>query len=865
MLKRYLSLILSLLFLINVAPFSVSADTDNWKEKLDSGLLEIYENSFSEYADSDGKISVSIWYNDINQIERKKKTKARLGYDISDIESSIDNIALKEILTCKDVEDIKNTIKQTANARKNEQRKTDKYILESRKIAKSMYNVKLNNIKETLHLDNSLIQFESDFAPMLITKLSKNELKQIAKSNDIDIIYYYNEFTTIECSRDNYLSADVSHQLVSERVKQNIGWTKAFETFGLTGENVKVGIYDSGVIDCERVTYYDDVTIVNSIPSNVNYDEFYSDHAANSANVFKDEYYGLAVNAKIYSAAHGEYYIEQMIAQGISILSVSLGFSLYDAEDSDTTYAWIDKYFDHIVSQHRISVVVSAGNDLDSNNNYVDYGALGYNVITVGAYSDNETSDHYDDFLFYYSCYDTKTSRIKPDLVTNASFLGGGTSTAAPVVAASIALILELKPTLATYPETIKSILLASCQRKVITDENIINNSSVKENSRIPASLLAELENADNENLGAFTRRQGAGALDIYNSICIVANHQYYSGILDDYASYDLCIPSYGSEHVSIISSWSINNSYTNNDCQNFGVNISFFDQVMIEGDYQRVEIKDSYNNYYHGEYYSSSEMWYTNTQYQNNLYSLELKNNSYKLGNTAESVYYGIAWCFDEQEYHPVDNEFKGLFKIKRKSIYEGDYYIYHNDANNIGFTMDDMLGMWYLDFEKDTNTERYLGNINTTNLLYSGSLSMSSEQDSETDYVATISQNNDSLIIKNLEDGAYSIIYNDGNTDYYLSAKSTSVSPNFSSLNNLSYNSFIFERYYYLCGDLDMNGVIDSDDKTLLTNYLINATTFNNSQLYLADINKDDVIDMRDSLILTQYINGTDVVIPY
>lgn len=58
------------------------------------------------------------------------------------------------------------------------------------------------------------------------------------------------------------------------------------------------------------------------------------------------------------------------------------------------------------------------------------------------------------------------------------------------------------------------------------------------------------------------------------------------------------------------------------------------------------------------------------------------------------------------------------------------------------------------------------------------------------------------------------------------------------------------------YELGDINMDGKVDNDDKTLLTNYLNGEQIFTENQFKLADMNENGVVDSTDLLLLTQKI---------
>ena len=67
--------------------------------------------------------------------------------------------------------------------------------------------------------------------------------------------------------------------------------------------------------------------------------------------------------------------------------------------------------------------------------------------------------------------------------------------------------------------------------------------------------------------------------------------------------------------------------------------------------------------------------------------------------------------------------------------------------------------------------------------------------------------------------------------------------------------YNSLSLQK-----GDIDIDGDIDSDDLSLLTQYLSATLTPSNIQRFLADINGDGALTIRDLTALRRLIAAQD-----
>jgi hypothetical protein len=138
-----------------------------------------------------------------------------------------------------------------------------------------------------------------------------------------------------------------------------------------------------------------------------------------------------------------------------------------------------------MVFNSKLTVVKSAGNRgsidpaCEGSDGEVTSPGLGYNMITVGAFYDNNTSTWSDDTMWRCSSWKNPISkageRQKPevaapgvDIVTTSTaspwndVSATGTSAAAPMVTGAVALMMHRSSALQTNPEQVKAILMAS-------------------------------------------------------------------------------------------------------------------------------------------------------------------------------------------------------------------------------------------------------------------------------------------------------------------------------------------------------------------------------------------------------------------
>jgi len=149
---------------------------------------------------------------------------------------------------------------------------------------------------------------------------------------------------------------------------------------------------------------------------------------------------------------------------------------------SSRTDVFIDRYFDYCVKKYPYPVItMAAGNVV----NYVVEGE-GWNVVTVGSTNDANTANRSDDIMSDYgNCWGSSSLNPTPDPTTwrwdqelpllvapgnqiaGAGVIDSGTSFAAPMVAGVATILMEETPDLVSWPEAIRSILMATASTDI--------------------------------------------------------------------------------------------------------------------------------------------------------------------------------------------------------------------------------------------------------------------------------------------------------------------------------------------------------------------------------------------------------------
>ena len=198
-------------------------------------------------------------------------------------------------------------------------------------------------------------------------------------------------------------------------------------------------------------------------------------------------YEGVAPNATVYYAPFNAFPLSSNVSEGglfealdwlindcnVSIINMSCG-ARYRVNDQLVYYSFIDQYFDCLVSQYRVTIIKSSGNDYAR----ISSPGLAMNVITVGNLTKEKTTDgRYK--INAVSSYEENGIANKPDVVafgtnvimhgnTNTSEISNsGTSFAAPQVAGTVALMMQANMDLIGKPDAIKAILISSAKSDI--------------------------------------------------------------------------------------------------------------------------------------------------------------------------------------------------------------------------------------------------------------------------------------------------------------------------------------------------------------------------------------------------------------
>ncbi len=249
---------------------------------------------------------------------------------------------------------------------------------------------------------------------------------------------------------------------------------------GYTGEGMTVAIIDAGfkkVDEIEAFSYLFENGKILGTKDFVDGDDNVYGNSSHGTNVFAimaanlpNVYVGAAPDADYYLLRTEEGASETTIEEynwiaaaefadsaGVDVINTSLGYSTFDDENMDYTYADMDGNTTHITNgadmaaRKGILVVASAGNQGNKAWQYVTAPADADSILTVGAV------DSLQNYAFFSSQGTTADGRVKPNVVgqglgtayvgTNGmTASGNGTSYSAPLVAGLMTCLWQANP-----------------------------------------------------------------------------------------------------------------------------------------------------------------------------------------------------------------------------------------------------------------------------------------------------------------------------------------------------------------------------------------------------------------------------------
>ena len=767
---------------------------------------------------------------DIDQDAAVQKVYENTGLKESDLEvidepipdqlamsiSNLDQAETAEKISVKS--EFREYLEKTEPARKLEAQRVDTYIDELRTVQKDMLRQKNQSIFSRLGLsENSIIESELQ-APVYIVNIAKSDIERLAKNPKVtSILYYKDEVLVPEDEYDDTFSP----LNTIPRVMAASNLSRIRTETGLTGSGVKLGILEEGKvqpdpeISASRITYVE--------PSNPGYHY----HSTNVARIAAGTE-GIATGASIYSSSsaydpstdafYGEHFVKCLIGlsnAGVKVANMSMGIKTERTE----SYTALEVYTDYFVSQNKLLVVKSAGNEHDA----VTSPGMAYNVITTGGFFNQGTTDQSDDVVFRNSNYYKGSGCFKPDFIADQSYAYHwvlnddvtGTSFAAPFVTGTIALLYELRPSLAAQPEAVKAILMASCHRKVTPS------------SGDPAENMAS----------GLTAHQGAGAIDPYKAIAIAGSRHYGVRTLGSTTERDrirINQPAYGSAGLNISLAWSVNPA-------NRSTPASKTDLCLWVTNNGR-SVGDSYKSD------SSTEMVYITPSSTNSNYTISAQRDDL---DSRLSVRYAYAFSIDKGRYQYTDTA-EGVYYLKNKAT--GLYLTSGSSVTQQAFAGGSSQ-QWILENGSISSVgeDKALAVGSTISGDYKKAVTSSGSGALTVIGTPSTNDHDDAVAIRDASTASILCINNNSSASGALAAwvHSLAASDN--------YRQWYLEPVAYQKGDVNLSGTFESEDSQMVLEYATGQRTFSRLQKFLADVNGDGTVNTTDALKVSQIVAGT------
>lgn len=462
--KSFKNRIVAIITVLSLLPICFVNAKENNKEGVPSEI-EIYpelETVLQELKEED-TLEVYVWMADIEVEQIKDNIQKNILGEVS-MEEASDDI-------------IQSYIEKSRDFLSKEYIKSNTRIIEE-----------INNYCGKIE-----VKFVSKYAPMCIIKLTKEQISKLYHiKHDVVALDIYRTLPFIQ-------SSNVANS--------NSGASYVRDTLGYTGNGIKIGMIETG--SPLAISSYNSFFNVNKIHilgtcADATYEE--NLHATRVAAIMVGSgttcnsiyYQGVVPSADLYCIGCkniDDFFdgIEALIDNGVNVINMSGGFT------PSSAYNVINLWVDHIAYKDDVHFVMAAGNNRDSTHR-IDTPGLSYNIVTVGAYNDNNNlidssgpSTLYGQTLssslfqmYTNSSYLEGSANVcKPDLVAsgvNISYanlpntynghpIDSGTSFAAPQVTGVIAQLMQVKPALKKKQDQMKAILCASAIYRISGDQ----------------------------------------------------------------------------------------------------------------------------------------------------------------------------------------------------------------------------------------------------------------------------------------------------------------------------------------------------------------------------------------------------------
>lgn len=445
------------IIILAVSCLSVLPVADTGISEGNAGVITTDLQTVMNSATSTQLIPVCIWTTEIDSDEVEQLAYEEAGINRDIIRDMVDQGRIEEI-TLEDV---------------------DAYIDAERRIYAELqlleqqeFTAQYSFLQTAVTRENAYV---CSYAPMICVELTSAQIQTLAGNADVNTIYYSPEVEVVD-------EMNISLPTVSADYVRD-------EAF--SGDGIKIGMVEGGMPLATAEIPFTNDDGVNQVILDPN-SAYRTEHATAVAEIMLSNgtLKGIVPDATLYCSSIvsvGMFSaIEWLLSNNVHVINMSAEF--YDEDRVYGEYTVYERWADHIAHNHSVHFVKSAGNyhGINNPNLRVTHPGLAYNVITVGAIDDKNTSNLTDDEIAYYSCYNesydtSDTDYIippnKPDIVapgeniTTSSGTVSGTSFSAPHVTGVVAQLIQQYPALATLQDLMKAILTAAVSHDTLQFE----------------------------------------------------------------------------------------------------------------------------------------------------------------------------------------------------------------------------------------------------------------------------------------------------------------------------------------------------------------------------------------------------------
>lgn len=831
--KSILKVFISVILVLSLIPvntvFATELMTKNIVNDTGSKITgELQEILDSLPDSSQDEIPVWVWLTDIDMLELEKNIEEQTGLtqqELNIAKMSINNdISTSNINSgarannITSVSDNSISLFESTKMQKEELAKnTELYLSTKKSLACSRYNIENSAKISKLGIEEDKIDFFSELTPSFIAFLTKYEIEETVKSDDVLEIGYFSEydeeyieepFQTDSQSRSTSIS-DISSPDISNLhlgIKEDIRYDQAMQEYDVTGDGIKVLHIDHDFVRND----YDNFNFIpfpNKI-KNIKEGSIYSvtdvanipSKKSNHANHCVAYLQTFAKDVNIFSVPIPSYYYSNNMPNinpydDVEYAITDIGIDLIDASCNQSSYSYSNsfasKWHDAIVYKYNIPIIASAGNGINSFPKPIAP-ANGYNSIAVGVYfcDTNKMLDNYT----YNPINETDRVAYKPDLVVamdnyNGAF--GATSCGAPVVSGIVAMMMELEPSLKGNPEIVKAILMASCQEKAV-------RSNADATSGIAQEMMED----------GLTLKQGAGKVDVFRALRIISCGTYGYDILQPERNGLVSERLYLNSEVSsnnVIYPLNVSSVWLRRNIKNS--NQQSGDAITL-GDYYELNLRASYTN-----------------QDQNEVKISEVNNAAKQM------IYYP----------NPVlDKEYDVRIYWDSTNVNDRGIalYGYAYSVGDLDKVLEELELIGHTAIGQTLSVNAY-----TADAALAEMAPLSYEWYSSTDGESW-------QIISGATSSTFTVTNNELNK--YVKCN---ISQNY--LQGFEIET-ITDTYVVQYGDVNLDGTVSVFDATVIRLYLDNQITLTKEQMLAADVNGDGEITDSDALEIQNYIAG-------